>query len=360
MKRMARALINLSHLGNNFVNIRKIAGHSRIMAVVKADAYGHGMLAVCKSLSHADAFAVAHVSEALEMRASGILKPILALQGFSTVEELQSAVTHAVQVVIHQPEQLKMLRSIPRIGHLEVYIKLDTGMCRLGFHPSQFRQIAAEINSILTTKSKVTVMTHLAYADEPDNPATRRQLDSFDQALRGEEYDQSIANSAALLAWPQSHRDWVRPGLMLYGVNPLDDDAKGATRIDLCPIMSLRAPLISIKKCQKGARIGYGGEYCCRRDMVTGVVAAGYADGYPRHLKRASSVFIHGKRAPVIGRVSMDMITIDLTAVNARVGDEVELWGKNISVTEIARNAETISYELLCAAGNAVQKEYIQ
>lgn len=360
MRRAAYALINLTHLKKNLTSIRKIANHSKVMAVVKADAYGHGMLKVCQHLTDVDAFAVACVNEALELRDSEITKPILALQGFSTVEELQLAVAQKVQVVIHQSEQLKMLRNISHKFALDVYIKLDTGMHRLGFDPLQFKQIIAEIKSSLVPGSKVSVMTHLACADELNNPATQQQLDLFDQALNGQQCSQSIANSAGILAWPDCHRDWVRPGLMLYGVNPLNGDASASSHVDLRPVMSLRAPIISIKRCQQGSRIGYGGDYCCPHDMVMGVVAAGYADGYPRHLSNSPKLSIHGTHVPVVGRVSMDMITVDLTGVNAHVGDEVELWGYDISVTQVAKDAETISYELLCAAGNAVHRIFIE
>ncbi len=360
MKRRTRALINLAHLKKNLAGVKSIVGRSRIMAVVKADAYGHGMTAACKALTAADAFAVAHVDEALEIRAGGIRKPIVALQGFGTAEELQSAITHDIQVVVHHPEQLKILKHVPQAGSLEIHLKLDTGMGRLGFHPSQFKRIIAELNTIMTPPPTITAMTHLACADQPDNPATAHQLKTFDRALEQEKYPRSVANSAAILTLPQSHYDWVRPGLMLYGVNPLAVATKKAVQVDLRPAMSLCAPLISVKTCRRGTRIGYGGEYRCPRDMVTGIVAAGYADGYPRHLKHASDVFVCGRRAPVVGRVSMDMIAVDLTSVEARVGEKVELWGDNISVSEISAHAETISYELLCAAGNAVDKEYIR
>ena len=360
MRRAAYALINLSHLKNNLASIRKIASHSKIMAVVKADAYGHGALKICQHLADADAFSVACVNEALELRESGSEKPILALQGFNTVKELQLAVTHKVQVAIHQVEQLKILQSISPAPVLDVYIKLDTGMHRLGFDPSQFKQIAVEINSALSPASNVSVMTHLACADEVNSSATQQQLDLFDQALSGQQYSQSIANSAGILAWPQSHRDWVRPGLMLYGVNPLTADIGNASHVDLHPVMRFCAPVISIKKCKQGERIGYGGEYCCSRDMVIGIVAVGYADGYPWHLSRAPELSIRGKRAPIVGCVSMDMITVDLSSVDAQVGDEAELWGNDISVTKVAKDAETISYELLCAAGNAVHRKYIE
>lgn len=360
MRRTAYALINLSHLKDNLTSIRKIVSPSKIMAVVKADAYGHGVLQVCKSLTNADAFCVACVNEAMELRESGIKKPILALQGFNTTEELQLAITHNLQVVIHQPEQLKLLQSISHSNRLDVYIKLDTGMHRLGFHPSQFGQVVDEVKSILPPGSNISVMTHLACADEVNNPATQLQLEVLDQTLAGQKYNQSVANSAGILAWPKSHRDWVRPGLMLYGLNPLDGDAYCNTQVKLNPVMSLCAPLISIKSCKKGDRIGYGGDYCCPHDMVIGVVAAGYADGYPRHLSKAPKCSLHGQHASIVGRVSMDMITVDMSTVNAQVGDAVELWGEHVSVSDIALDAETISYELLCAAGNAVHRKYIE
>lgn len=360
MKRAAYALINLSHLKHNFSIVKKVAHHSRVMAVVKADAYGHGVLNVCKSLSEADAFSVACINEAVELRENGITKPILSLQGFNTVKELQIAIAHNIEVVLHHSDQLKLLKSYTSITHpLDVYVKIDTGMHRLGFEPSQFDVVITQLKSLLPNESKISVMTHLACADEINNPATKQQLKLFDHALDGQEFIQSIANSAGILAWPNSHRDWVRPGLMLYGVNPFGDDAD-KLNIELKPVMSLRAPVISIKQCYQGDRIGYGGDYCCPHDMVIAVVAAGYADGYPRHITGAPIISIHNKSVPIVGRVSMDMITANITGIDAQLGDEVELWGNDISVAKIAKDADTISYELLCAAGNVVPKRFIE
>ena len=359
MRRTAYALINLSHLKNNLALIKKIANDSKVIAIVKADAYGHGMLQVCKSLSDADAFGVACISEAQELRANGIEKPILALQGFISSEEYYSAVEHNVQVVIHQHEQLKILKSLPNINPIHVFVKLDTGMHRLGFVREEFNSVMLDLKSVLPEGSTISVMTHLACADEESSYATQQQLDIFDKTIANQKFQQSIANSAAILAWPKSHRDWVRPGLLLYGINPMVDDAY-LTDYTFQPVMSFRAPIISIKNCAQGDRIGYGGDYCCNGDMVIGVVAAGYADGYPRHLKTPAEVSINGKHATIVGRVSMDMITVDLSAVDAKIGDEVELWGTEIPITKIAKDAETISYELLCAAGNAVHRKFIE
>jgi len=358
MKRAAFARINLTHLAQNFAVIRKFAHQSKIMAVVKADAYGHGVLQVCNGLTDADAFAVTYINEALELRANGINKPILALQGFNSGEDLKYAIDHDLQVVIHHAEQLNILRTLKQRKTLNVFLKMDTGMHRLGFEYDVFQETLAELKSLLTPDSKIHIMTHLACADESDNQMTPQQLVMFDQFVDGQSYQQSIANSAGVIAWPNSHRTWVRPGLALYGINPVQASTESPS-ITLHPVMSVHAPLISIKTCKKGEKIGYGGDFCCPNDMQVGIIAIGYADGYPRHLKTMPCVGIGGRKAPLVGRVSMDMVAVDLTGIDAGVGQLAELWGEGISVEDVAGHAETISYELLCAAGNSVVKKYI-
>ena len=358
MKRAAYALINLAHLKNNLAAIQKVAKQSKITAVVKADAYGHGMLQVCQALSDADAFSVAYVNEAMNLRESGIQKPLLALQGFSSEKDLNNAIEQNIRVVVHHHEQLKILKTL-KLPVLNVYLKIDTGMHRLGFDVAEVPAVLEQLQSSISSVSKISLMTHLACADELENPSTLEQLKTFDAIARKYDFEQSVANSAGILAWPQCHRDWVRPGLVLYGINPI----KTQTRFDdigLMPVMSLYAPLISIKKCKKGEKIGYGGDFCCPNDMLIGIIAIGYADGYPRHLRSAPKVSIAAKQAPILGRVSMDMIAVDLAGIDTQVGDIAELWGEAISVTDVAKHAGTISYELLCAAGNAVTKKYIQ
>ena len=359
MKRAAFALINLSYLKHNLSIIKKIASNSKVSAVVKADAYGHGMVSICQALNNVDALSVACINEAVLLRENLILKPILALQGFNSIVELEIAITRNIDVVLHNTEQLEILKnnSSKKIK-LNVFIKIDTGMNRLGFDTQQFDMIVSDLNLLLTKDSKIRVMTHLACADELDNDATQIQIEKFDQTLDGYSFSQSIANSAGILAWPKSHRDWVRPGLMLYGVNPIDTIA-GNENLDLKPVMSLFAPIIAIKNCKQGDKIGYGGDYCCPHNMVIAVIAAGYADGYPRHISGTPNVWIKNKTINIVGRISMDMITVDITGLDVQIGDEVELWGENVPVANVARHAETISYELLCAAGNAVPKEYI-
>jgi len=359
MKRAAFAKINLVNLKHNLTTIRKLVNQSKLMAVVKADAYGHGMLQVCKALSDADSFSVAYVNEAVELRNSGIKQPLVALQGFSSEEDLKFALKYDIQVVIHHAEQLKILKSVGTVGPLNVLLKVDTGMHRLGFRVEEFNSILTEIKSYLSPSSNLRLMTHLACADDLENQVTLQQLDTFFSLANEHKYEQSIANSAGILAWPDSHCDWVRPGLALYGINPVKNQALSSA-VDIRPVMSLHAPLISIKQCKKGEKVGYGGDFCCPKDMVIGIIAIGYADGYPRHLKAVPCVAIGKNKAPVVGRVSMDMIAVDLDGINVQVGEIVEIWGESISVTEVAEHAETISYELLCATGNSVYKKYIQ
>ena len=360
MKRAAFARINLAHLKHNLAVVRTLTDQSKVMAVVKADAYGHGMLEVCNCLTDVDAFSVAYVNEALELRGNGIQQPIVALQGFSSTDDLNNAVEHNVEVVIHNKEQLKILKSTANVNSLNVLLKIDTGMHRLGFSTDEFNEVLEELDSLLSSPdSTIRFMTHLACADEVDSHATSQQLEQFDLLVKDKLNEQSIANSAGILAWPESHRSWVRPGLVLYGINPIPKQDV-ASPIDLRPVMSLHAPLISIKNCKKGVKIGYGGDFCCPANMVIGIIAIGYADGYPRHLKSVPNVSIGARKVPVVGRVSMDMIAVDLMNINTQVGEIVELWGEAVPVSEVARHAETISYELLCAAGNSVQKIFNQ
>lgn len=358
MKRAAFARINLSNLKHNLAMIRELAGNSKVMVVVKADAYGHGMLEVCSCLTDVDAFAVAYVNEALALRGNGITQPIVALQGFRNPSDLELAIQHNVQVVIHHQEQLAILKSYADAPTLDVLLKCDTGMHRLGFSVEEFNDVLVEVKALLSAESSIRLMTHLACADDIANQFTSIQLQRFDQLVEGKKFQQSIANSAGILAWQESQRDWVRPGIILYGINPLykqDIDSS----IELRPVMSLHAPLISIKDCKKGEKVGYGGDFSCPSDMLIGIIAIGYADGYPRHLKTAPSVAIGAQKATVVGRVSMDMIAVDLTGIDTKVGEFVELWGELISVAEVAEHAETISYDLLCAAGNSAHKIYI-
>jgi alanine racemase len=317
------------------------------MAVIKADAYGHGAIDVARALHEADAFAVTFVNEAQALRESGIRHPIVALQGFRDRQELMISQRYDIQPILHQQDQIHLLETTRLKSALRVWLKIDTGMHRLGFPPAELNRLYRKLNGLPAVKGHPALLTHLAYADEPVNPCTHQQLVRFNDAVSGLTGERSIANSAAILAFPESHYDWVRPGIMLYGASPFiggDVKAEG-----LRPVMTLRAPLIAIRQQHKGDAIGYGGSYICPQNMIIGVVAIGYADGYPRHAPSGTPVLINGQRVSLAGRVSMDMITIDLRGIDQpRLGDEVTLWGQGVTVDEVAHYAGTISYELLC------------
>ena len=358
MKRSAYALIKLENLAHNLNTLRSFAPHSKVISVVKADAYGHGLAKTAQALTSSDAFAVACANEAAELRALGILHPIICLQGFSDEKQLQTIVDSNVQAVVHSDYQIKLLQNSRLSQSLQVWLKIDTGMGRLGFRPEDTRLALQQLEAIKSV-SKIRLMTHFANADVLDNEYTQHQLKSFDQiAKHYPDKERSAANSAATLAYTNSHYEWVRSGVVLYGVSPFQVDKAHPDTSELKPVMSLHAPIISIKQCKKGDHIGYGSRYCCPHDMRIGVVAIGYADGYPRAITAPMNVAINGNHAPVIGRVSMDMLTIDITNQEAALGDDVELWGEDIPVTDVASSANTISYELLCGISGRVTRIY--
>ncbi|MEB4593305.1 alanine racemase [Candidatus Thiothrix sp. Deng01] len=357
MKRSARAIIDASALRHNLSRCREAASGSLAMAVIKANAYGHNMLKVAETLSHANGFAVSCLPEALELRQARFIHPILVLQGFNSLQGMKAAAEHRLRVVIHDWRQLDLLDSAPASLKLDVALKLDTGMHRLGFPVEQAHHLFDRLSKHPNVKPTPWLMTHMACADELGNPHTQHQLDQFARYTDGLQAPRSVGNSASILGWPQTHVTWVRPGIMLYGSSPfVDGDAK---QDGLAPAMTLVAPLISIHTIPKGESIGYGASWICPVDTRTGVVAIGYADGYPRHAPTGTPVWVNGKETRLLGRVAMDMIVIDLTGIEARVGDQVELWGKHLSVDRVARAAGTISYELLCNAGNLCMHKYV-
>ncbi|EIJ33738.1 alanine racemase [Thiothrix nivea] len=357
MKRSARAIIDADALRHNLRRCREAAPNSLAMAVIKANAYGHNMLKTAETLSHANGFAVSCIQEALELRQARFIHPILVLQGFSNLQGMKAAAEHRLRMVIHDRHQLELLDSAPASIKLDVALKLDSGMHRLGFPVEQAHHLFERLGKHPGIKPTPWLMTHMACADEPDNPHTHQQLQQFARYTDGLQATRSIGNSASILGWPQTHVNWVRPGIMLYGSSPfVDGDAR---RDGLQPVMTLVAPLVSIHTIAKGESIGYGASWVCPEDTRAGVVAIGYADGYPRHAPSGTPVWVNGKETRLLGRVSMDMVVIDLTAIEARVGDQVELWGKHVTVDRVARAAGTISYELLCNAGNLCEHKYI-
>jgi len=354
MTRAAEARIDLSALQSNLQRVRSLAPASRVMAIIKANGYGHGMLRVAKALSAADAFGVACLEEALSLRDAGFTQPILLLEGFYETAELEPICRHNLTVVVHQGFQIDMLEKNALPAPIAIWLKIDSGMHRLGFDPQQAAQACRRLQACRSVAPPLRLMTHLADADNRQDVVTQRQIDCFNSAVSGIVGERSIANSAAVIARPQSHVDWVRPGIMLYGISPFGDSI--GTAEGLRPVMTFISKLIAINTFKKGDRIGYGGEWECPEDMTVGVVAAGYGDGYPRGVSSGTPIVINGQRIPVIGRVSMDMITVDLRGLpSVRAGETVTLWGDGLPVEEIAQCANTIPYELVCRVTQRVR-----
>lgn len=353
MSRGAIAKINLSALQHNLAVVRALAPKSKILAMIKSRAYGHGLIEMARALHKADALGVACLEEAMVLRAAGITNQIIAMSGFFEASEIPLFKKHNITAVIHNAEQVKMLEAakIP----LNCWLKLDTGMHRLGFPLKEADEVFAKIKPSV-------VMTHLASADEIDHRDAQDQIEKFlsvGARTWTSAVELSIVNSAGLVAFPEAQYQWVRPGILLYGASPFAH--KTAAELNLRPVMTLQAQLISIHEQQAGDKIGYGGTYVCEKPMKIGTIAIGYGDGYPRHAKNGTPVLIHGQRCPIVGRVSMDLITIDLSNVaQAEIGDRVIMWGEGLPVDEVAACASTISYELLCDVSTRVKFEYIE
>lgn len=344
--RAARVVIDLGALRHNLAVARRAAPNSRIMAAVKANGYGHGLVRVARALAEADAFGVAALSEALELRQADIAQPIVLLEGFFHADELEPIAQNDLEVVLHHLPQLEALERFCS-APITVWVKIDTGMHRLGFAPEQVAQVRERLLALGERVRLRGFMSHFANADDRNDPTTLRQLERFEQATAPYAGERAIANSAGLMGWPQSHADWVRPGIMLYGASPFL--GRTGAQEGLRPVMTLRSELIAVNPLKAGDAVGYGGSWVCPEPMKVGVVAIGYGDGYPRHVPTGTPVLLNGKRVPLVGRVSMDMITVDLrTQPEARVGDPVVLWGEGLPVEEITESAGTISYDLLC------------
>lgn len=363
MSRMTRAVINLAALKHNLAIAKQAAPVQKIMAVVKADAYGHGIARVAKTLSEElaqdDAFAVASIDEAIMLRAVGITHSIVILEGFNSSSDLALLEQHKLTAVVHHISQVTLLEINPgAVKNLKVWLKIDTGMHRLGFAPENVKKMYQRLLNA-GVDPQIGLMTHFANADDIQNPANNQQLEIFNSLVKGNPAETSLANSAAILSLPQAHGHWVRPGIMLYGVNPFVVTEDEDIDYKLLPVMTLSASLIAINHISKNEKIGYGSSWTCPEDMPVGVVSIGYGDGYPRHAPSGTPVLVNGQRVPLIGRVSMDMLMVDLRGqADAKVGDEVILWGEGLPVEEIAAAAGTIGYELLCGVTRRVTFEY--
>jgi alanine racemase len=357
MTRPIRARIDLDAIQHNYRCAKSQAPAARALAVVKANAYGHGAVAVAQALAaDADAFAVASTEEAMELRDSGIRAPIVLLEGVFEPSELKLADRAQLQPVVHNQEQLEWVRRARPARPLPIWLKMDSGMHRIGFAPEEFAA-AHETLASCAHVGEIVLMTHLARADEPEHPTIAAQLGHFDTHAGGLPGLRSIANSAAILGCPSAHRDWLRPGIMLYGATPFGETHPSASALQ--PTMCLESKLINVRNLATGEAIGYGGRYVCPTPTRVGVVAAGYADGYPRHAPDGTPVAANGRNTRIIGRVSMDMLTVDLSdQPNARCGDPVQLWGDLIPANLVADASETIAYELFTGVSRRVPLVY--
>jgi len=363
----ARALIRLGALKHNLDIVRRAAPHSKVMAVIKANAYGHGMVTVARHLNDVDAFAVARVPEAVTLRENGIGVPIVLLAGVMNQAELQTAVASGFEPVVHCIEQLELLEATTT-GSVVVWLKFDTGMNRLGFPPAEADEIIARTKA-LPAVSELRLMTHLSSADDLEANTTINQLNRFKPIIDGFHGAVSIGNTPGIMGWPTVsdakrefgfHGDnWVRPGIALFGVSPFEDQA--GIDLGLKPVMQFESRLIATKPLASGAKVGYKGTYISDTDTRLGVISAGYGDGYTRHFRSGTPVLINGRRVPLIGNVSMDMIAVDLGPdAQDAVGDIATLWGHGLPVEEVAPYADAIPYELVCGVMNREDSEVVE
>ena len=344
--RPARALIDLQALRHNYQLAREVTG-AKALAVIKADAYGHGAVRCAQALeADADGFAVACIEEALELRDAGIRAPILLLEGFFEADELPLIVEHDFWCVVHSLWQLDAIEQATLAKPIQVWLKLDTGMHRVGLHPSEYKNAYQRLQASGKV-AKIVLMSHFARADELDSLRSVEQVAVFLAARDDLSAEVSLRNSPAILGWPSVPSDWVRPGLMLYGATPFEQDHPLAARLQ--PVMTVESKVICVRELPAGEPVGYGAKFITPKPMRIGVVAMGYADGYPRHAPTGTPVLVAGQRSQLLGRVLMDMLCIDLTDVpDAGLGSTVELWGKNILASELAEKAETIPYQIFC------------
>jgi alanine racemase len=345
MSRPIRADISLATLGRNYEVARRHAPGSRVLAVVKANAYGHGLARVAKALPQADGFATLELDGAVRLRESGFAREIVLLEGVFEPAELVDVVARRIATVVHCEEQLRMLEHARLQAPLDAYLKINTGMNRLGFSPGDAKAALDRLRRSGAVGS-ITLMTHFATADGPEG--VHEAMNRFETATHGIDLPRSLANSAAILAHPRTHADTVRLGIALYGATPFAD--RSAQSLGLAPAMTLRSKLIAVQETGPGEHVGYGATFHAPHAMRIGVVACGYADGYPRHAPNGTPVLVDGVRVRTAGRVSMDMITVDLTPVpDARIGSDVVLWGEGLPIDEVAQSAGTVGYELMCA-----------
>lgn len=353
MPRAARITISLPALRHNLRRVRGLAPASRAWAVVKADAYGHGLEALLPALDEADGLALVEFDRAQWLRERGWRKPILMLEGAFEPADVELAARIGLSLAVHESRQIDWLSALPPHPRLDVHLKLNSGMNRLGFAASDYQGAWRRLRA-LQSVAGITLMTHFANADLAGGAT--QAIAAFDQAAQGLERPHSLANSAAIIDWPAAHRDWVRPGIMLYGASPFG--SRSAASLGLAPVMQFESRLIGRQQLSAGDAVGYGSAFIADRPMSIGIVACGYADGYPRHAPTGTPIAVCGVRTRTVGRVSMDMLAVDLEPVpQAVIGSPVELWGDQVPVDEVAASAGTIGYELTCAIAPRVLRQ---
>ena len=360
MIRRCWATIDLAALQHNLAVAKRYSPNSRVLAIIKANGYGHGIVEVAKSLPDAGGFGVACLSEAITLRDAGIFQPIILLEGVLDAEQLQQVAQYQLSMVVHRSQQLEWLEGWQgEPASFGVWLKLDSGMHRLGFDSESFKAAYTRLKDCVSVQTPIGGLSHFANADLPAHPLNREQYDCFEGVTSVVDGPLSLANSAALLTFPHTHYDWVRPGIMLYGCNPFADTDQ-PNELELKPVMTLQATLLDIKSLKAGASIGYGSQWQADQDISYGVVSIGYGDGYPRHAPNGTPVLIDGVECPIIGRVSMDMLCVDLrNHPEAKIADRVVLWGEGLPVEKIAERCGTISYELLCGLTRRVDYQYL-
>ena len=353
------ASIDLSALKHNLSRVKQLAPASRVMSVIKANAYGHGYEQVAQALIDSDAFAVARLSEGIRLREVGVQKPIVILEGVMTADDFQLAADYSLSIVFHNLAQIERVTTITLSAPLTFcWLMVETGMHRLGLATHKISKAMQLLSASSNISDQPGLMSHFSSAELTNDPRNQQQLEVL--LHYAEQYNTpiSMANSAALISFTDSQGEWVRPGLMLYGVSPFDDQS--ASDLDLKPVMQLKSAVIAIQQLQAGDQVGYGGDWTASQQTRVGIVSIGYGDGYNRQLSDVGRVVIEEQTVPVLGRVSMDMIAIDLSAISdASLGDEVTLWGHDLlSVEQVAQQARTIPYELLCQISARVTREY--
>lgn len=350
MPRPINATIDLAALAHNLGVARAHAPQAKVFAVIKASAYGHGLLRAAGALRAADGFAVLEFDAAVRLRDAGYTQRIVLLEGFFDAREAAEGAARRLAAVVHADAQLPLLDALPANSRLDVLLKINSGMNRLGYAPEAVRRVHARLQEHPAV-GKLTLMTHFADADDARGVAW--QMETFERATAGIAAPRCLANSAATLRYPETHGDWIRPGIMLYGSSPFPE--RSAVELGLRPAMTLASAIIGVCDLQPGDTVGYGGTFVADRPLRIGIVACGYADGYPRHAPGGTPVRVGDRLTGTVGRVSMDMLCADITNIpEAGIGTPVVLWGKGNPVDDVARAAGTVSYELMCALGARV------